>query len=113
MKTHIINWTNCETCGKNFRSRELWRKHQLVHGDFKKNNRCDVCPHRPGFVTKTALKKHMATNHGGIQPIRNFSCEVCGIAYSRPDQLARHRVSIHQIYENHYTEEIISQYVKT
>jgi hypothetical protein len=110
--THIIRWHACETCGKMFRNRELWRKHQLIHGDFKKNNRCDVCPHRPGFVTKAALNKHMRSNHGGAQPIRKFTCDICKASYSRDDLLIRHRANVHQIYKNNYTDEIINQYIK-
>ncbi|KAG5672863.1 hypothetical protein PVAND_002952 [Polypedilum vanderplanki] len=110
--THIIRWHACETCGKMFRNRELWRKHQLIHGDFKKNNRCDVCPHRPGFVTKAALNKHMRSNHGGAQPIRKYNCDICKASYSRDDLLIRHRASVHQIHQNNYTKEIISQYIR-
>ncbi|KAL7021267.1 hypothetical protein ACKWTF_011813 [Chironomus riparius] len=111
--THIIRWHSCEICGKVFKNRELWRKHQLVHGDFKKNNLCDYCPHRPGFVTNTALRKHLAKHHGGAEPVRKFVCDIphCGAAYSRDDQLTRHRVNVHQIYHNNYNESIIQHYV--
>lgn len=111
--THIIRWHSCEICGKIFKNRELWRKHQLVHGDFKKNNLCDYCPHRPGFVTATALRKHLARHHGGAEPNRRFLCDIpnCGAAYSRDDQLTRHRVSVHQIYHDNYNESIIKHYV--
>lgn len=70
--THIIRWHSCEICGKVFKNRELWRKHQLVHGDFKKNNLCDYCPHRPGFVTNTALRKHLAKHHGGKKLLKLY-----------------------------------------
>jgi len=111
--THIIRWHSCEICGKVFKNREGWRKHQLVHGDYKKNNRCEICPHQPGFVTASALKKHLAKYHGGAEPVRKFICDVpnCGAAYSRDDQLTRHRVSVHQIYHNNYNENIIKHYV--
>lgn len=56
--SHIIKEHPCEICGKVFKNRELWRKHQLIHNGAKRNNLCHLCPHQPGFVTTSALKKH-------------------------------------------------------
>jgi hypothetical protein len=109
-RTHVVKWHSCETCGKMLKNRDTWKKHQLVHGNTKSENICELCPRSPGFVTKTELRKHMANCHGGEQPIRKFTCNVCGAAYSRDDQLIRHRASVHQLVDNTYTEEIINEY---
>lgn len=109
--THIIKWHACEICAKVLKNREAWRKHLLVHGD--RNHFCSHCPDREGFVSKAALKKHVIRHHGGAEPVRKFICNVpnCGAAFSRDDQLTRHRVAIHQIYSN-YDENTTKYYVE-
>ncbi|KAG5672861.1 hypothetical protein PVAND_002950 [Polypedilum vanderplanki] len=111
-RTHVIKWHECEICGKMFKNRDTWKKHQIVHTNSKDLNRCDICPTSPGFVTQTELKKHMANYHGGDQPVRKYACNVCGNAYSRDDLLVRHLANVHHLTENNYTEDIIRQLMK-
>lgn len=93
--THMIKKHSCEVCGKEFKNRELWRKHSLIHDESKRSNFCLLCPHQPGFVTKSNLKKHHWKHHGGEQPARPFLCDLCDAAYSLEHLVVRHKMKVH------------------
>lgn len=95
---HMIQTHECEVCGKVFKNRELWRKHIVIHDDSKRCNFCPLCPHLPGFISKSNLKKHHWKHHGGEQPARPFACEFCGTAYSLEHLLMRHKIKVHNIW---------------
>lgn len=60
---HIVKPTPCDICGKVYRTRELWQKHSLIHNDLKKKHVCVYCPHKPRFLCKSALQKHLKGSH--------------------------------------------------
>lgn len=94
---HIVKPTPCETCGKIYRTRELWQKHSLIHNDLKKNHVCVYCPHKPRFLCKSALQKHMKGCHGECTIGNKYQCDFknCEASYASEINLNKHKLRVH------------------
>ncbi|XP_070504046.1 zinc finger protein 90-like isoform X2 [Chironomus tepperi] len=94
---HILKPTPCEVCGKVYRTRELWQKHSLIHNDLKKNHVCMYCQHKPRFLCKSALQKHLKASHGECAIINKYQCDfkTCEASYASEINLNKHKLRVH------------------
>jgi len=97
---HIIKPTPCDVCGKVYRTRELWQKHSLIHNDLKKNHVCTYCPHKPRFLCKSALQKHLKGSHGECTIGHKYQCDFkkCEASYASEINLNKHKLRVHGYY---------------
>ncbi|KAL1491508.1 hypothetical protein ABEB36_012096 [Hypothenemus hampei] len=76
----------CGLCEKSFKTKPLFRKHQLVHSN-PRSYCCEVCGQR--FNDSGILKTHIQLKH--IRS-RNFICPICGLSFPMKSTLDRHIV---------------------
>ncbi|CAG0891315.1 unnamed protein product [Cyprideis torosa] len=85
-KAHPKRPSQCEICGKEFSSIQLYRVHRVVHtGD--KPFQCTVCSKR--FSHKASLFQHKKL-HSGERP---HQCHQCEARFNQKQHLQRHLVS--------------------
>lgn len=90
LHSHVKEHENpicCSQCTKRFSTEEDLVKHEKHH--FKKClHICDLCGEK--FRTKYHFNEHYAAKHGGPNLELQFSCDICGKAYSMKKTLKRH-----------------------
>nr|XP_054593005.1 zinc finger protein 112 [Nothobranchius furzeri] len=74
---------SCGDCGKIFRRKSTFNRHQRVHTG-QKPFACELCGKR--FTEKSTLNTHMRI-HTGQKP---FACELCGNRFTRKSNLNTH-----------------------
>lgn len=74
--THKIENSTCPICHKIYKNRMLLRLHSRFHDESKRIFKCEYCPEKAGFFTKSDLKKHIRSHFGEKPYSCNFSqCE--------------------------------------
>lgn len=76
--THKIENSTCQICHKIYKNRMLLRLHSRFHDESKRIFKCEYCPEKAGFFTKSDLKKHIRS-HFGEKP---YSCSKCEKRYA-------------------------------
>lgn len=84
VRSHNLDQFVCETCGKNYRTKETLLVHQKKHEGVV--YRCTLC--EKVFNTNSGRLKHKHVVHDGLQHI----CEVCGAKYTDKHNLTAHLI---------------------
>lgn len=120
-RVHRIGYP-CRLCGKHFLNSQNRNHHERSHMD-KRPNKCPYCPHRSStktamthhimlhedtlpflcticgkrFTYITKLNYHVRDQHPSESELQaaTYPCRVCGIRFSRPYDLKRHRPTHH------------------
>ncbi|XP_058830507.1 transcription factor grauzone-like isoform X2 [Topomyia yanbarensis] len=83
----------CDTCGKEFRSKQPFQRHVLLHKGIDQNSRqqCQLC--KRWFVNKLGLKQHIKSQH--TEAGESFVCGVCGKVSPNKYALQQHQRVVH------------------
>ncbi|XP_062564416.1 zinc finger protein 836-like isoform X2 [Armigeres subalbatus] len=86
--------TQCQICGE-FYSRDVLRKHLLIHKADRPMYSCDQCPKK--YPHRKNLREHIEIVHEGKA---DHTCDKCGKTYNRKDALNKHYIAEHTDLKN-------------
>ena len=80
---------SCSKCEKSFKTKQIFRKHQLVHSSSKQFS-CKKCSYATN--RKQHLKEHLLDKHSNFpeELLKPHGCEVCGFRFKCSNHLIRH-----------------------
>ena len=82
---------SCEKCGKSFSTKNIYKRHQLIHNEGNERNfQCEHCG--SSFVSITKLKWHKLRVH---QQYKTEMCDSCGISFGSENLLKNHVIDVH------------------
>ena len=85
----------CAMCDYRYHHKSNLIRHiDIVHRGLKDTQQCPICEKE---VTKTHLKKHIATVHEGKLP---YQCSICSKKFSQKPNWMRHEKDVHSIKHN-------------
>ena len=73
---HYSKEYQCDTCGKEFKSKGGLETHQLLHDTQRENYKCEICG--KNFVTKVGHAQHIVNVH---EDSKKYPCDVCGQSF--------------------------------
>lgn len=78
--------TFCLRCERPFANRVSLRQHISSSSN---HHRCEHCPHKPDFVSSTALEEHQKTPHK--------LCKPCDRSFKSLESLQQHELDVHNL----------------
>ena len=101
LKNHKSESFLCNSCEKNFSTKEVYNRHIKAVHEKRKDFKCNLCDEE--FLYRSSFSNHMVSTHGDVKLSntrkKNWQCSFCNKSFVRQLDLEDHFLRIHQMTE--------------